>query len=150
MAIGFTVKFSYSKTTHYLDADQTNFYVKLRSNNSIVKQWGLGGGLDISFDTATDKYQFGTITGWNGSFNRTVDLNLSTAGIYYDDATNKIIGTDDLNDEGVTKYTYQVSAPTCPVRIIKNTSTGILTITAPCDSSACNTNPINQYYQQIN
>lgn len=148
MALGFTVKYHYAQSTHKLVYDHTNMYVKLRSDNSTVKTLGLGGGIDLRFNTGTTEYEIGTITGWNGSFNRTVDLNLTNAGAEYDDTNNKIIGSDDLNSGGATKYTYGVSHTSCPVRMIKNISTGILTFTCPCDLADCSTG--NAYYAQLN
>lgn len=146
MSLGFTVKNSYSLSTHYVEFDHTNMYVKLTSNNSTVKTLGLGGGIDIRENSGN--FQIGDITGWNGSFIRTVDLNLTNAGVLFDAGTSKCIGGDDLDDGEVTRYEYVVSASSCPVRLTKNNSTGILSIQCPCDLSNCST--LNAYYTQLN
>ncbi len=146
MSLGFTVKNSYSLSTHYVEFDHTNMYVKLTSNNSTVKTLGLGGGIDIRVNSGN--FEIGTITGWNGSFNRTIDFNLTDAGLLFDAVNNKCIGGDDLDDSQVTRYEYQISASTCPLHIIKNNSTQIVTLQCPCDLANCSS--LNAYYTQVN
>ena len=142
----FTVKNSYAQSTHKFDFDHTNLYVKLKSDNSIVKTLGLGGGIDIRINSGN--IQTGTINGLSGSFNRLLDFTLTDAGIIYEEGNNRIVGTNDVNDDQVTKYNYVIGDSNCPVRIIKNTSTQEVTITCPCDLSNCTT--LNSGYSVTN
>jgi hypothetical protein len=141
----FTAKFSYSQSTHKFVFDHNNLYIKLKSDNSTVKTFGLGGVVDIRINGGC--IQTGTINGLSGSFSRYLDFTLTDAGITYDEDDNKIIGTNDTNNSGVTKYNYVIGDSNCPVRIVKNTSTSEVTITCPCDLSNCST--LNSgFYQQ--
>jgi|GEM_PF-2709786 len=148
MAVSFSVKFDYLKSTYKMEYDHEKMYIRLRSDNSLVRYWGLGGGIGVRFNTSTNKYEIGNISGWEGFFNNTIDLNITEAGIKFDDSTNRIVGSDDLDGGSATKYNYGVSYETCPVYIIKDMSTGIATIKCPCDTSNCNTNPMNSHYEE--
>lgn len=142
----FTVKFSYSQSTHYFDVDHTNLYVRLKSNNSAVKTLGLGGVVDIRISGGY--LQIGTIVGLSGSFNRYLDFTLTNAGIIYDEANNKMIGTSDIESDIVTKHNYVISSSNTPIRIVKDNGTSEVTITCPCDLSNCTT--LNSAYTQVN
>lgn len=144
--ITFTVSNSYSLSTHYVEFDHTNLYIKLSSNNSTVATFALTSGIDIRVHKGA--FQTGTIVGLGGSFNRFLDFTLTNASITYDGSTTKIIGTNDDTDTSATKYLYTIGNSNCPIRIIKNSITSEVTITCPCDLSNCST--LNSSFQQIN
>ncbi len=144
----FTVKFSYPQSTHKFDFDQTNLYIRLKSDNSAVKTLGLGAGVNIRINSGN--VETGTINGINGSFPEYLDFTLPHAGIIYDESNNKVIGTNDTSDNNVTKYNYIIGNTNCPIKIQKDLSTSQVTITAICDSSDCSNNPKNSSFSQQN
>jgi len=142
----FSSKFSYPLSTHYVVFDQTNMYIKLKLNNSVVKTIALGGVIDMRVNSGN--IQTGTIVGLNGSFDRTIDFNEPNAGLLYDADAGKIIGTVDVGDNNITKHTYGITNNSCPLRVAKNIQTGIVTMTCPCDLSTCA--GLNAHYIQVN
>lgn len=142
----FTVKNSYSLSTHYVVFDHNNMYVKLISDNSTVKTLGLGGVIDIRVNSGV--FEIGTINGLSGSFNRTIDFNVATAAITFNSSTNMCIGDTDTDQITATKYEYTVSQSNTPIRIVKDNSTQIVTFTCPCDASNCV--GLNSGYTQVN
>jgi hypothetical protein len=147
MAGIFTTSASYNASTHTFVFDKNNLYVKQGgttvATHSYQNTWlamRLNGG---NFEVGSLNFNL-----TNNFFTRTVDYSGKNAGVVYDPATTKSIGTTNTSDGGVTKQTYNISGSTGAVKIKHITSTNTLEMVMACDPEDCTS--LNPYYAQLN
>jgi hypothetical protein len=126
--MSFTPSACYDLTTHTVNFNQSGVEVILNSTGVKVDGASYGSGFDIMVDH--DEFCFGEID-FETSFDVAISLIEEDGGFDFNGTTYRIVGSDELEDPGVTKHVWALDQ--CPVRMTKN-GTDVI-VKCPCTTS---------------